>query len=124
MNKTARPEKTDDGFSIIYDKRDIPAFTSEAEEADYWATHTYSEELLSGFQSEPRAPGLPTPRSRGKKGTRSTSLRLEQNVTERLRVLAERKGTAYQTLLKQFVLERLYEEEKREGIINPATESG
>ncbi len=124
MNQAARPEKTDDGFAIIYDKGDVPAFTSEAEEADYWATHTYSEELLSGFRSEPRAPGLPTPRSRGKKGARSTSLRLEQNVTERLRVLAERKGTAYQTLLKQFVLERLYEEEKREGIVSSPPESG
>jgi hypothetical protein len=28
-----------------------------------------------------------------------------------------RKGKGYQTLLKEFVLERLYEEEKREGVI-------
>jgi hypothetical protein len=33
----------------------------------------------------------------------------------RLRRLAEKKGTRYQTRLKQFVVERLYEEEKREG---------
>ena len=35
----------------------------------------------------------------------------------RLRRLAEKKGTKYQTLLKTFVQERLYEEEKREGLI-------
>jgi hypothetical protein len=35
----------------------------------------------------------------------------------RLRRLAEKKGTTYQTLLKTFVQERLYEEEKREGHI-------
>jgi len=29
--------------------------------------------------------------------------------------MARRKGKGYQTLLKEFVLERLYEEEKRKG---------
>ena len=32
-------------------------------------------------------------------------------------MLAARRNTGYQTLLKEFVVERLYEEEKREGII-------
>ena len=35
----------------------------------------------------------------------------------RLRVLAARKHMRYQTLLKQFVVERLYEEEKRQGLV-------
>jgi hypothetical protein len=36
---------------------------------------------------------------------------------KRLRALAALRNTGYQTLLKEFIVERLYEEEKREGII-------
>jgi hypothetical protein len=35
----------------------------------------------------------------------------------RLKTLAERRDKGYQTLLKEFVVERLYEEEKREGLV-------
>jgi hypothetical protein len=38
-------------------------------------------------------------------------------VAQRLRVLAKKKDMSYVKLAQQFVLERLYEEEKREGII-------
>lgn len=56
---------------------------------------------------------LPPPRSR----TRAISLRLDEDLLRRLKAMARRKGKGYQTLLKEFVLERLYEEEKREGFI-------
>jgi hypothetical protein len=36
----------------------------------------------------------------------------------RLKALAALRNTGYQTLLKQFVVERLYEEERRAGIID------
>jgi hypothetical protein len=51
---------------------------------------------------------------------RSTSiaLRLDRFTLKRLQALAILRGTRYQTLLKQFVVERLYEEEKRAGIID------
>ncbi|AFZ69417.1 hypothetical protein [Deinococcus peraridilitoris] len=49
--------------------------------------------------------------------SRPTSLRLGSDLERRLRTLAELKGTSYQTLLKEFVLERIYEEEKRHGIL-------
>lgn len=42
--------------------------------------------------------------------SRPTSLRLGSDLERRLRTLAELKGTSYQTLLKEFVLERIYEE--------------
>ncbi len=45
------------------------------------------------------------------------SVRLENDILHRLRVLATRKGMGYQTLLKQLLVERLYEEEKREGLV-------
>ncbi len=116
MSET-QPKKTVDGYTIIYDPADVPAFTSEADEVAFWETHTWSEALLDEAAAQPRDPRLPPPRSRGKKQVAPTSLRLEENTAERLKRLAERKGMGYQTLLKQFVLERLYEEEKREGMV-------
>lgn len=41
----------------------------------------------------------------------------DEDVLLRLRILAKRRNVGYQTLLKTFVTERLYEEEKREKII-------
>lgn len=45
------------------------------------------------------------------------SIRFDEDTLERLKRLAERKGVGYQTLLKSFVGERLYEEEKRTGLV-------
>jgi hypothetical protein len=42
---------------------------------------------------------------------------MEDDLVNRLKALAAVKGVGYQTLLRQFVAERVYEEEKREGII-------
>ena len=31
-----RPEKTEDGFTIVYSKDDLPAFENERQEHDFW----------------------------------------------------------------------------------------
>jgi predicted DNA binding CopG/RHH family protein len=49
--------------------------------------------------------------------TKPIAVRFDEFTLKRLRALAARRNTGYQTLLKEFVVERLYEEEKREGII-------
>jgi hypothetical protein len=49
--------------------------------------------------------------------TTPIAIRFDQFTLRRLKALATMRNTGYQTLLKQFVVERLYEEEKREGII-------
>jgi hypothetical protein len=51
--------------------------------------------------------------------TTPVAIRFDQFTLKRLRALATLRNTGYQTLLKEFVVERLYEEEKREGIIAP-----
>lgn len=99
-------------LTIITDTSQIPAFESEAEEVALWNTHALAEHLLKPEHKE--ADFLPPPRPR--KST-PTSIRLGTDLEQRLRVLAERKNTTYQTLLKEFVLERVYEEEKRLKII-------
>ena len=96
----------------INDPKDIPTFASEEEEADFWATHSLGPVILEHMQPIP--PGaLPAPRPR----TKPVAIRFDPDVLRRLKVLARKKGKGYQTLLKEFVLERLYEEEKREGLV-------
>jgi hypothetical protein len=51
--------------------------------------------------------------------TTPIAVRFDQFTLKRLKALAALRNTGYQTLLKEFVVERLYEEEKREGIIDP-----
>lgn len=93
---------------------EIPSFSSEEEEARYWSEHELDDDLLESM--EPLEEDvLPPPRT----VARPVSIRFEQQVLERLRSLANRKGMRYQTLLKQFVIERIYEEERREGLVAP-----
>jgi hypothetical protein len=50
--------------------------------------------------------------------TTPIAIRFDQFTLQRLKALAALRNTGYQTLLKEFVVERLYEEEKRAGIID------
>jgi hypothetical protein len=49
--------------------------------------------------------------------TTPIAIRFDQFTLKRLKALAALRNTGYQTLLKEFVIERLYEEEKRDGTI-------
>lgn len=97
---------------VIHSYEEIPTFASEAEEAAFWATHTLDENLL-GCMKPLGGNMLPTVRAR----TRPVSLRFDEDTLKRAKALAKIRHVGYQTLLKQFVLERLYEEEKREGLV-------
>jgi len=114
MARTTGKRISDEGLAIVERREDIPAFASEAEEAEFWSTHTLSERLLDQFRSVPEDGGGILPPAR--KPTFPVSVRLDRDVLYRLRRLAARRRIGYQTLLKRFVTERLYEEEKREGL--------
>lgn len=91
---------------------EVPAFETEVEEAAFWATHALGDRVLDGMAPTPDDV-LPPTRPR----TRPIAVRFDQDIMDRLKALAERKHKGYQTLLKEFVIERLYEEEKREGLV-------
>lgn len=91
---------------------EIPAFRSEDEEAEFWSTHSLGSGMLERMGPLP-ADVLPPADSR----RRSAALRLDSDIVRRLKALARQKHKNYQTLLKEFVVERLYEEEKREGLV-------
>lgn len=52
-------------------------------------------------------------------GTNQVSLRLDNEMLDRIKEVAGRKGRRYQSLIKDFIGERLYEEEVREEIVVP-----
>jgi hypothetical protein len=92
---------------LVNDPAEIPRFANEAEEHEFWGMHELGPGMLA------RA------RRRGEGRTRPVPIRFDPTTLARLRRLAEGRGVGYQTLLREFVLERLYEEEVRDGIVAP-----
>lgn len=89
----------------IRDPGDMPLEMTEEQARDFWDTHEVTEEYLSKV-------GTSSQRySRRGSGTKPISLRLEEDTIRRLKELARTKNKGYQTLLKEFVSERLNEEE-------------
>lgn len=97
---------------------DIPEDMTEAQEAEFWTHHELGEGMLEGAADDQQSRLLlglvPT---RPSTASKPTSIRLPDDLEQRLKRLARLKGMTYQTLLKQFVTERLYEEEKRHKVI-------
>ncbi len=109
MNET---DTSHEPLEIVDRWEDVPGFATEAEEADFWATHRLSDELLDQMGPVPDDV-LPPPRPR----TRPVAIRFDDDTLGRVKALARLKHKGYQTLLKEFIMERLYEEEKRAGLL-------
>lgn len=103
----------DTAFTTIERVEDIPTFAGEDEEHAFWKTHELSDALWDA--AEPVEPeeilahrALTTP----------VVLHLDGQTLQRLEMLARQQQRDYHTLLKEFVAERLYEEEKRSGVLS------
>ena len=90
-------------------------FRREQRESGAAAEAQLEAELAEADERKRR--GHATRPARAKGRTTPIAVRFDEFTIKRLKQLAERRNTGYQTLLKEFVIERLYEEEKREGII-------
>lgn len=96
---------------------DIPTNLSDEEMIDFLDERGVSEEFL---ENAPEAPEDERPIPR----TKPINVRFDDFTLSRLKQLADRRGVGYQTLLKQFVTERLYEEERRMGVLSAGRASG
>jgi predicted DNA binding CopG/RHH family protein len=105
-------EKKRKPIKLIDDPSELPTDLSDEEQLEFWETHGLSEEFLDKTEEVP-AEERP---QRSEKAV-PISVRFDAHTLDRLKTLADHRGIGYQTLLKQFVGERLYEEEKREGLI-------
>jgi predicted DNA binding CopG/RHH family protein len=106
-------------YQPIEESADVPAFSSEEEEAQFWAEHELGDGMLSRMQAPPEGL-LPTPRPRSK----PISLRVEPDVLAAVKGVAHKRGMPYQTLLKQFVVKQLALEEDNAAAISPAAGHG
>jgi hypothetical protein len=96
---------------------DVPVFATEDDERAYWDTHTISEELLAEMAEGPGDPRLPAPR--GHSRTQPISVRLDPDLLHRVKALARARNLRYQTLLKQWIAERLAAEETSSPDVPP-----
>jgi predicted DNA binding CopG/RHH family protein len=82
----------------------IPKFTTEQEEAEFWATHDSTE-----FIDDTEAVAVTFIDSRQPK--KQIALRLDGETIDALKAVARRKGIGYQTLIRMWVNERLEQEQ-------------
>ena len=78
----------------------LPTFTTEQEEAEYWDTHDSTEVLE---ETEPVAMQFVDRRPLKQQLT----IQLEPDAIEQIKVVAQRKGIGYQTLIRIWVMEQL-----------------
>jgi len=93
----------------------VPAFADDAQEAAFWDTHAISEALADQMQPVPVDGGESLPPARPR--TKPVPIRFDDTTLTRLKALAARRNRGYQTIVREFISERLYEEEKRDGIL-------
>ena len=97
----------------------IPAFTSEAEEAEWWFTHR--AKLAQAFHQAAEKCELRTSsaarmareRTAAAGSTPTTTIRLDPEDIARAKSLAAKRGLRYQTYLKMLLHEALQSEENK-----------
>ena len=84
----------------------IPRFQNEDEERAFWATHDSTEYLDWGTGKRAVFPNL-------RPSTKSISIRLPEFMLDEIKVLAHKRDIPYQSLIKQFLRERIDAEFER-----------
>ena len=92
----------------INDPDEVPKNMTDQQSAEFWDTHELTEDFL--LEAQPLEESEMPPK---RTGAKTITIRMDIDTVERLQKVAEKRHKGYQTLLKQFVIERLYEEEKR-----------
>jgi len=84
-------------------KRQIPKFSSEDREREFWATHDSTDYV--DWSKGKRVAFIKL-----KPSTKTISIRLPESLLDGLRLLANQRDVPYQSLLKIFLAERVREE--------------
>ncbi len=95
---------------MAQERRTIPNFASEAEEARWWFDN---QDRLERDFAEAAANGTLTRGTLARRGiTPTTTIRLDPADISKARTLAEKKGVRYQTYIKTLIHEALEREDK------------
>jgi predicted DNA binding CopG/RHH family protein len=90
------------------EKRILPDFKSEAEEAEWWDSH--HDEIFQDFEQAAKEGTLLRGTAARIGGLPTTTIRLDPADIELARLQAEKKGMKYQTYLKMVIHEALLKE--------------
>jgi hypothetical protein len=88
---------------------EIPEFKTEDEEREFWETHSISAQLANDFNRPAQGP-------MARKMRTIAPLKLDEDTSQRLVELSLLKQVDPQDLVMHFIVERIYEEEKRAGV--------
>jgi predicted DNA binding CopG/RHH family protein len=89
-------------------EKKVPGFETEDQEREFWSESDSSEYV-------DWSNGRPLVLPRLKPSLKTISLRLPEHMLADLKVLANKRGVRYQSLLKLFLAERIEEEMRRIG---------
>ncbi|NWK56020.1 hypothetical protein HW115_10380 [Verrucomicrobiaceae bacterium N1E253] len=81
--------------------KDIPTFESEAEEATYWMDHELDPKLMVSSTHKPDS-----------RESTTITLRFDPRMLARIKRLARSRFLNYQSMMKQWLAERIEEENK------------
>jgi len=88
-------------MNTITSWKDIPAFESEAEEATYWNDHKIGSKLMVSSTHKPDS-----------RESTTITLRFDPRMLSRIKRLARSRFLNYQSMMKQWLAERIEEEKK------------
>jgi len=84
-------------------EKKIPRFRTEKEERKFWASHDSSDYVDWRKARRAKFPEL-------KPSEKSISIRMPEFLIEELKILSNKRGIPYQSLLKEFLAERIEKE--------------
>ena len=84
----------------------LPHFETEAEERAFWETHDSTDYVDWSRAERARFPNL-------KFSTTAISLRLPQDLLDRIKIAANKRDVPYQTLIKVWLAENIEADERR-----------
>jgi len=88
-------------MNTITSWKDIPAFENEAEEAAYWHDHEIESKLMVSSTHKPDS-----------RESTTITLRFDPRMLSRIKRLARSRFLNYQSMMKQWLAERIEEEKK------------
>ena len=86
--------------------KQIPKFSSEAEERAFWETNDSTEYLDWSKAKNAKFPNL-------KPSTKTISLRLPESLLDRIKIEANKRDMPYQSLIKAWLVEDVEEQRRR-----------
>lgn len=86
--------------------KQIPEFSSEAEERAFWETKDSTEYLDWSKAKNAKFPNL-------KPSTKTISLRLPESLLDRIKIEANKRDMPYQSLIKAWLVEDVEEQRRR-----------